>query len=260
VSGRPLFFLAIMLVLSLPLHAQSRSFSELFPGIRAADREMIFSIEGLTEDKLPADGLRLLPSGELGRVISRPILEKSATCYVESLQVYPYPGGKPVELLDVYNAAGKVKNLSGRLYHSYRRDENIPLFENATRIEGPRRNNPLPDPSDALAVPPGDTIYIRVKDSNFGNSYYIAELVTEGNGLLYNLSNFRNLTWGPFPVIREGNFVARMYMEPVSEGLLVYAAASAEASDFVASQISISSAIEKRLAVIIGWITDNFRE
>jgi hypothetical protein len=34
--------------------------------------------------------------------------------------------------------------------------------------------------------------------------------------------------------------------------------AAAEVSNFVASQIDIPSAIQKRLEVIIGWITDNF--
>ncbi|MDR0656578.1 MAG: hypothetical protein LBG22_09725 [Treponema sp.] len=253
-----MLFLFIILTLSPALYARNRSFSDVFPGMSAADQKSVFSPGGLTETKAPADGLRLLPSGELGRIIARPILAKDATCYVESLQIIPYPEGRQADLLAVYNAMGKVKNLGGRLYHSATRDKYIPLFENATRIEGPRKTDPVPDPPEAGAVPARDTMYIRVKDSNFGNSYYYSEIVIETYGLLYNLTNFRSLTVGPFPVIRENNFVSQFYIEPVSDGLLVYAAAAAEVSDFIANRIHIPSAIEKRLKVIIGWFTDNF--
>jgi hypothetical protein len=173
--------------------------------------------------------------------------------------MFPYLDNKPVELLAVYNAMGKVKNLSGRTYHSATRDKVIPLFENATRVESPRKTTPLPDPPDAASVPSADTMYIRLKDSNFGNSYYLGEIVTIGGGLLYTLTNFRNLTVGPISIIRENNFIAQFYIEPLSDGLLVYAAASAGVSDFIASRIHIPSAIQKRLDVIMGWFTDNFR-
>jgi hypothetical protein len=59
--------------------------------------------------------------------------------------------------------------------------------------------------------------------------------------------------------MKENTFTALFYVEPVAEGLLVYSAAAAEVSDFVAKQINIPSALRKRLDVIIGWMVDGIR-
>jgi hypothetical protein len=177
---------------------------------------------------------------------------------VESLLVIPYEG-EPVKLLNVYNALGKIQNLKGRLYHSATRDENIPLFEEATRLKGAGRNSAVEDPPDASAIPPPETIYIRVKDVNFGNSYYRADISTTPEGLLYYLSNSKSLTYLFVPVIKEGNFITRMYFEPIAEGVLVYSIAGAEVSDFISSRIDISSAIRKRLVVILDWVIDGLK-
>jgi hypothetical protein len=56
--------------------------------------------------------------------------------------------------------------------------------------------------------------------------------------------------------MKEEKFLAILYMEPLTEGMLIYSMAGADASDFIASKIDIPSAISKRLAVFIGWIRD----
>jgi hypothetical protein len=70
------------------------------------------------------------------------------------------------------------------------------------------------------------------------------------------LSNFRSLNYLFIPVIKEENFVAQIYAEPVEEGVLIYSIAGAQVSDFVASKIHMPSAIRKRLEVIIAWVVD----
>ena len=57
--------------------------------------------------------------------------------------------------------------------------------------------------------------------------------------------------------MKENKFTAVLYMEPLTDGMLVYSMAGADASDFAANRIDIPSAISKRLAVFIGWIRDN---
>jgi hypothetical protein len=59
--------------------------------------------------------------------------------------------------------------------------------------------------------------------------------------------------------MKEEKFSAILYMEPLTEGMLVYSVAGADASDFIASKIDIPSAISKRLAVFIGWISDDLK-
>jgi hypothetical protein len=80
------------------------------------------------------------------------------------------------------------------------------------------------------------------------------------NGLRYSLTNFRNISYLFVPVIKEDNFIAQLYFEPIQEGLLIYSIAGAEISDFVASKIDIDSAITKRLNVIISWAVDGIRK
>ena len=73
------------------------------------------------------------------------------------------------------------------------------------------------------------------------------------------MTNNRVITYLLMPVIREGNFTAQLYFEPILEGMLIYGLAGADVSNFVSSRISMTSAIDKRLAVIIGWVSDGIR-
>jgi hypothetical protein len=152
---------------------------------------------------------------------------------------------------------GKIQDLKGRLYHSATRDKDVPLFEDADRIQGPSKLTPVPDPENAAVLPETDRIYIRLKDVNFGNSYYQGDISTLSDGLLYSLANFKNLSYGIIPVIRERKFKARFYVEPLAEGVLVYCAATAEVGGFISGVVDISSAVRKRLEVILGWLIDS---
>jgi hypothetical protein len=252
-------FLPLLFLTVFSIHGQSHSFDDLFPGIGPAKKEQALSgilIESRDDDPR----LLLLPLGSIENKITGIMASGSRpSCLVESLTVIPYSKG-PVGLLAIYNAMGKIRGLKGRLYHSATRDENVPLFEDATRIEGPRRTRAIPDPADSVILPQTDSIYVLLKDVNFGNSYYQADIFTEPYGLLYGLSNFRNLSYGIIPIIKERKFKVIFYVEPLFEGVLVYSAASAEVSDFISRRISISSAIRKRIEVILSWLIDNISE
>jgi hypothetical protein len=242
-----------------PVFGQSRSFTSLFPNLDEEDKRTAFSAEGLAESNNASAGLQLLPAGSLGRNISQAVLDREPAIFVESILVIPYTNintGRTFDLVTVYNALGKVRNLKGRIYHSASRDENVPLFEDAVRIASPQKTTVIPDAPDAAAIPASETVYIRLKDVNFGNSYYQAQITRTPEGLLYTLSNFRNLSYGFIPIIKEDKFIAQLYIEPLAEGLLVYSLAGADVSDFIASRISISSAIRKRLQVIVGWLIE----
>jgi hypothetical protein len=249
-------FLPLIFLIVFSIHGQSHSFDDLFPGIDPAKKNQALSgilIESRTEDTR----LLLLPSGRIETRITEIMATGSRpSCLVESLTVIPYSNG-PVGLLAIYNAMGKIRDLKGRLYHSATRDENVPLFEDATRIESTRRTRAIPDPTDSIILPQMDRIYVLLKDVNFGKSYYQADIFTEPYGLLYGLSNFRNLSYGIIPIIKEKKFKVLFYVEPLIEGVLVYSAASAEVSDFISGRISISSAIRKRIEVILSWLIDN---
>ncbi|MDR3139800.1 MAG: hypothetical protein LBT95_09055 [Treponema sp.] len=246
-----IFFLTLFLI--PPVFGQARSFETLFPGLEEGQKTQVFSSKGLVFTTGNVSELRLVPASEFD--IAGPVLSRNFSCLVESLLMIPY-GHNSIELLDIYNALGKIRDLTGRLYHSATRDAEVPLFEDATRIKGPRENSPIPDPPGALSIPPSETIHVRIKDINFGNSFYRADIATGRAGLLYHLSNTRALSYLFIPIIKEDNFVTQLYFEPLEEGVLVYSIAGAEVSNFVASRVDISSAIRKRLEVIISWVID----
>jgi hypothetical protein len=252
-------FLFIGFFCSVSLFPQNRSFDDIFPGLSPEIRAEAFSPGGFIESSEKSGGFHLLDANGLNPHLSGGILSRGLSFLVESLLVIP-PGDKASNIIDVYNALGKVRALKGRLYHSVTRDQDIPLFEDATRLAGAKKNSPLPDPGPSSSLPPSETVYIRIKDANFGNCYYRGDMSLDDSGLLYRLSNYKNITYLFIPVIREEKFIAQLYFEPVTEGILVYSIAGADVSDFVSSKIDMPSAIAKRLAVIISWVTDGINE
>jgi hypothetical protein len=248
------FFPLFVVIYCLPLYGQTHSFTDLFPSMDTEKRAAVFSPSGFLTASKNSRELVLCPA--LPETdIAGPVLSKNPRFLIESLLVLPY-GRTPADLTDVYNALGKIQNLKGRLYHSATRDRDVPLFEDATRLAGERKLSPIPDTPAVTEAPPGETMYICLRDINFGNSYYRADIAVNQRGLLYRLSNFKALSYLVFPVIGREKFIAQMYIEPLAEGILVYSIAGADVSDFVASQIDIPSAIQKRLEVIIGWVID----
>jgi hypothetical protein len=245
------FALTLGLLLTSPLFCQLRQFDAIFPNLPRNIRNAAFSGEGYIKSAQRTAGFDLI-SGNLDSGIANMVLSKSPVFLVESLLVIP----AEKTLLDVYNALGKIRGLKGRQYQSHTRGSSVPLFEDATRVESARNTNPVADPKPAFSVPRSETIYIRLKDANFGTSYYRGDISMDQHGLRYCLTNNKNLTYLFIPVIREEKFTALLYFEPIQEGILVYSVAGADVSDFVAGKIDMPSAISKRLGVIISWVAD----
>jgi hypothetical protein len=250
--------LHICLFCLLPFSLNARSFDDIFPALGTERRTQVFAEGGIILSLGKGESLELSPAASSGIDLPSRIMQKNYAYRTESLLVVPYTG-KTLSLLDAYNALGKIQNLKGKLYHSHTRDADIPLFEDATRLEGAKRTGAIPDPPDAKSIPPSETVYIKLKDVNFGNSYYKADILHDRYGITYSLSNFKTITYLLFPVMKEEKFSALLYLEPLTEGMLVYSIAGADVSDFIASKIDIPSAISKRLAVFLDWITDGIK-
>ena len=235
-----------------------RSFNEIFPGFREDWKRETFSAEGLvrTLDKNVAP--EIIPARNSGIDIHSAVMRSKPSFITESLLVVPYTGSIPGKL-EAYNALSKIRDLKGRLYPSTTRQANVALFEEATRIESPKKTTAIPDPPPARELPLSETVYIRLKDTNFGNSYYQGNFSATTHGVTYYLTNFRNITYLLFTVMKAETFSAVLYMEPLTEGMLIYSMAGADASNFVSNRIDVPSAIGKRLAVFIGWINDGLK-
>ena len=233
-----------------------RSFSELFPSLGESRKKEAFSNEGTIRSVNKNEALEFLPVPNSGIDLYGTVMKSNPTYLAESLLVIPYQG-RVFTRLDAYNALGKISGLKGRLYRSHTRNAEVPLFQEATRLENEKSGKAVPDPLPVRELPNSETLFIRLKDINFGNSYYRTDMSVSSFGLTYKITNIKNLTYLLFTVLREEKFCSILYLEPLTEGMLVYSMAGADASDFIANRIDIPSAISKRLMVFLSWINDN---
>jgi hypothetical protein len=253
------FTVVFLFFCSLNAFGELRSFDDIFPALNSSIKEQVFSNSVYVSSFDKKTTYNLLNAPGLDPQISDKIVMGRPTILIESLALIPHGKGGPPGLVDVYNSIRNIRGLKGRLYHSATRDENVPLFEDATRIEGQNKTNPIQDPAPKSFMPEAETIYIRLKDVNFGNSYYRGDIALNRYGFVYTLSNYRDLTYLFFPVIKAEKFTVRFYFEPLQDGLLVYSISGVDVSDFVASRVDIPSAIQKRLDVIFSWMNDGIR-
>jgi len=254
-------WLILIFILFIPVAAGAdplRTFDEIFTGLGETEKREIFGGEGLIRSVKRDEKLEFIPAPSSGIDLAGVIRKENPSYLAESLLVIPYQG-RTLDKLDIYNALGRIGDLKGRLYHSSTRNAEVALFEEATRIEGERNTRAVADPPPARILPGSETVYIRLKDVNFGNTYYRGNLSISPYGVTYNITNFRNISYLVFTVMKEGKFSAVLYMEPLADGMLIYSMAGADASDFIAGLIDIPSAISKRLAVFIGWISDGLK-
>ena len=243
--------------------AQLRSFNNIFPNLPDDIRSAIFNDSGYVRSSRKQSGFIILGAEHLSNLnpqIVRVVLDRNPLYLVESIQVYSPNNNRQVNLLTVYNALSNIRGLKGRLYNSATRNQAIPLFEEATRISGERQTNAIPDPPPAVRIPQSETVYLKLRDVNFGNTFYRGDMALIQNGLSFTLSNFRNMSYLLVPVIKEEKFIAQLYFEPIEEGVLIYSIAGADISDFFASRIHVDSAISKRLTVITEWAVDGIRQ
>ncbi len=228
--------------------AQERSLSEVFPQFDEGQRAAVLSKDGLLFSRKASSLHVTLPVAGFADVFP----SDRETYLIEKVLVAP---GR-ASMLQVYNALQNIRGLQGRVYRSASRGAEVPLFEEVERVTSERNNTPLPDPPRASVVPRFETVYARLKDANFGNCYYRLDIKSTDKGLLCTLTNIKALKYLFVTVIKQERFIARIYLEPIKEGLLMYGATSADVGNFLSSLVHVPSAIQKRIAIIEQWALD----
>ncbi len=239
-----------------------RHVQDVFPNLSETQKKDIYTTDGfLNVTEKPGTTLSLTPvftkANDSFDTIKNNILSINPYVVIESLQVVKDITNRSID--EIYTALSRIQNLAGRSYYSSNRKKEVPLFEEAVRISDLKKQSPLPDPQGNLIFHNKESMYIRIKDINFGNSFYRVDIYPSENGLLYAMTNARSLKYGIIPIIGEEKFRSLLYIETVQEGLLVYGIAATDVSNFVASQIHIPSAIRKRFSVIKEWMIDGLR-
>lgn len=258
---KTIFLTLAVFLAGFSLSAQLRSIKEIYPQLSDAERTRLFSDKGLSRMIGSAAELKYTPSvpGEFN--VLGAMKTRRYTHVVEVVRLIPFKGKKG-DLLSIYNAFNRVSALKKQLYPSFGKNENIPLFKETAIVESKKKNNTtLADPPPSESIPQSKTMYLRFKDSYFGNTYYEGSILSNtgvgrGQGLLFSLVNFETISYNIVPVMGAGKFLTQLYIEPVEEGILAYSASGANVSDFIANQISIGSVIEKRLGVFLNWMMD----
>ena len=233
-----------------------RSLDEIFFNLSLEQKREVFSQEGLVRTLGRNDVLGPLPTPRSRIVLHQEILRANPSHRALSLLVVPYTG-RTLTKLDAYNSLGRVRDLNNRYYFSHVRGREIILFDNVTRLRDSQSNSPIPDPPPAREIPPSETVYIRLREANFGNTYFRGDLSTSDEGITYTLKNYRNITFLFITVVRREQFTAHLYLEPLTEGMLIYSIAGVEMSDFLASMVDVPSFIATRVRIFTQWIRDN---
>jgi len=238
------------------LGAQSaRSVYDIFPNLTQSEKAGVFQFEGLKHSFHKDDSALLAPAPNSGIDIIKIVMDKDPSFLVDVLLVIPYSEGE-LNILDAYNAISRIKNIKDHLYFPASHNRGSVIFKETTRLASAARKTPIPDPAYSTVLPFSETMYLRFDDANFGSLYIRGDVYTNRYGLIYNMTNFEAVRFLFFTIIKVEKFSAVVYIEPVKEGMLVYGIAGIDLPGFIAGLINIPDEIEKRLTVLISWLTD----
>jgi hypothetical protein len=240
------------------VHVPLRSLNELFPDLTREQRRDVFSATGLKNTFLRREAPLITPASYSGIDLISAAMQKRPTQLIEALIVIPYRG-RTLNKLDAYNAIGRIEEISTYTVYSPSRGGQIPLFERSTRLDNGNRNRPISDPPPATILPSSETVYILLRDTFFGNTYFRGDLSINCHGITYNLTNNVAVLFTIFPVMRAERFITTLYVEPIREGMLVYGVAGIDIPEFLVTRINFASQIDVRLAIFINWLRDGLR-
>jgi hypothetical protein len=199
----------------------------------------------------------LLPNPDTGINLLSGVMAKNPSHIIEALVLVPY-NRRILDLLDVYNALRKIKNIQNHTLSI--RGNDVKIFKDTTRLESAQRRRPVPDPPRADTLPYSETIYLRFVDQYMGDLYIKGDISTGIYGITYSLSNFRDVFFSIFRIMKAESFTAVIYLEPVKEGILIYGMSGIYIPNFVAHRVNLTPNMNNRITVLIKWITEGLLE
>jgi len=244
------------LIFEVPVF-EIRSFDELFPNLSRIQIRRVMSNMGLRNSFEADDSPMLLPDPNSSIDLLSIVMEKKPSHLIEALLVVPYKE-RELDLLDIYNALGRIENIKDHSVSSNGND--VHIFTESTRLESARNRRPVSDPSPANLLPYSDTIYLRLKDAFFGNLFLRGDVSISLYGITYSMTNFTDVRYFLLPVMKAERFSAVIYLEPIKEGILIYSMSGFYIPGFIADRVNLTPNINGRIAVFINWITDSLRK
>ncbi|MCL2805100.1 MAG: hypothetical protein FWD26_04095 [Treponema sp.] len=247
------FFEAPPLVIESAPFLGTRSFEDLFPNLTRAQRTAARSEKGLRFSFEKVGSPMLVPNPASGIDLLKSVMAKRPSHIVEALVLVPY-SGRELDMLDVYNALGRIGNLKD---HSVPLNgRNFTVFPETTRLESARNRRDIPDPLPANDLPFSETMFLRFKDATIGDIFIRGDMSISMYGLTYSMTNFRDVRYSIIPIMRAERVSIIIYVEPVKEGMLIYSLSGFYLPGIIANSANLSPSIDRRISVLLNWIKD----
>jgi len=235
---------------------ETRSFSEIFPKFSPGQKKLIINNVGLRFSFEKDDTPILIPDPDSGINIYSKVMLKKPSHVVEALVVVPY-NKRELDMLDVYNALGKIKNIQDQIITL--RGKDYKMFTETTRLESAQVRKPINDPPPVDTLPYSETMYLRLVDYYMGDFYLRGDITMGLYGITYSLTNFRDISYSIFRIMKAEKFIAIIYLEPIKEGVLIYSMSGLYIPSFVANRINLSSSMNFRITILINWIIEGLK-
>jgi hypothetical protein len=235
---------------------EPRSFDDIFPDLSRLQKRMIMSDTGLRYSFEKDGSPMLVPNPDSGVDLLSSIMAKKPSHIIEALVVVPY-NKRELDMLDVYNALGRVKNIKDHMISINGID--TPIFTETTRLTSARNRKPIPDPSPTNILPYSETMYVLFLDPYLGDLYLRGEVSISLYGITYSITNFRDVSFTIFRVMKAGRFSAIIYVEPIKEGILIYGMSGLYLPNFIAKRVNLTPNMNRRITVLLDWIIEGMK-
>lgn len=247
------FFEAPTLIFEAPVF-ETRSFDDIFPNFTRLQRARALNPQGIRNHFLKDESPTIVPNPDLGIDLLERVKNTNPSHIIEALVVLPY-NEKEYNLLDIYNAVGRIENIKDTPVIVNGNDYFV--ITESTRIAGSQNRRAIPDPSPSKTLPIAETMYLRLKESTIGNLFIRGEILVGLHGITYSMTNFLDVRYFLLPLMRAERFITIIYIEPVKEGILLYNMTGFYLPDFIADRVNLTPNINRRIQVFVNWISDS---
>lgn len=249
-------FEAPPLILEVP-GFNTRSLDNIFPDLSRTQRAIVTGGRGARYSFEKGGSPTLIPNPDSGINLLSSVMAKKPSHIIEALIVVPY-NRRELDFLDIYNALRKINTIQNHTLSI--RGKDVKVFLDTTRIESAQRRKPVPDPQRSDTLPLSETMYLRFIDQYLGDLYLRGNISVGLYGITYSLSNFRDVSYSIFRIMKAESFSAILYLEPVKEGILIYSMSGINIPNFIAHRVRLTPNMNNRITALVEWITEGLRE
>jgi len=244
------------LVIEAPVF-EPRSYKDIFPNFTPSQLRNITNTRGLRNAFESGGEPSLLPSPDSGINLINSVMQKNPSHIVEALIVIPYTD-RELDLLDIYNALGRIEQIKNQSLPQ-RNGGNVFIFKDTTRLVSASNRKAISDPLPSNSLPFSETMYLRFTDAYIGNLFLKGDISLSYYGLTYNMTNFRDVNYSVFRIMKAERVSIILYLEPVKEGILIYSMSGLYLPEFISKRLNLSANINNRITILVNWITEGLR-